>query len=45
MDLKFNDEGCLPQRIYELTLDEVENGFVQENSQRHRKYLNIIKFI
>ena len=37
MDLKFNDEGCLPQRIYELTLDEVENGFVQENSQRRQE--------
>ena len=37
MDLKFNDEGCLPQEIYELTLDEVENGFVQENSQRRQE--------
>lgn len=37
MDLKFNDEGCLPQDIYELTLDEVENGFVQENSQRRQE--------
>ena len=37
MDLKFNDEGCLPLGIYELTLEEVENGFVQGNSQRRQE--------
>lgn len=37
MDLKFNDEGCLPQGIYELTLEEVKNGFVHGNSQRRQE--------
>jgi hypothetical protein len=35
-ELKFNDEGCLPRGIYQLTLGEVENHFVDGKSQRRR---------
>lgn len=35
-ELKFNDEGCLPKGIYQLTLEEVENHFVDGKSQRRQ---------
>lgn len=35
-ELKFNDEGCLPKGIYRLTLEEVENHFVDGKSQRRQ---------
>lgn len=37
MGLKFNDEGCLPHGIWELSLDEFENEFVLEKSQRRKE--------
>ena len=37
MVLKFNEEGCLPQGIYELSLDGFESQFVESKSQRRRE--------
>ena len=37
MVLKFNEEGCLPQGIYELSLDDFESQFVESKSQRRRE--------
>lgn len=37
MRLKFNNEGCLPQGISELTLDEFEEEFIFDKSQRRQE--------
>ena len=37
MRLKFNDEGCLPQGICELTLNEFEEEFIAGKSQRRQE--------
>ena len=37
MKFEYNDEGCLPQGIYELTLSEVEKEFSHEKSQKRQE--------
>ena len=37
MKLKFNNDGCLPQGIWELSLDEFENEFIADKSQRRKE--------
>ena len=37
MKLKYNDEGCLPQGIYELTLNQVEREFSQNKSMKRQE--------
>jgi hypothetical protein len=43
MRLKFNNGGCLPQGICELTLDEFEKEFVFDKSQRRREIFDQYK--
>ena len=37
MKFEYNDEGCLPQGIYELTLSDVENEFSHKKSQKRQE--------
>ncbi len=38
MHFEYNEEGCLPNGIYELSLKEIEEEFVKDKSQR-RQYI------
>lgn len=43
MNLKYNEEGCLFEGIYELSLNQFENEFVKGKSQRRRDIFDCYK--
>ena len=43
MNLKYNEYGCLFEGVYELSLEDVENEFVKDNSQRRRDIFDYYK--
>jgi len=43
LSLKYSEDGCLSQGIYELSLDEFENEFVKGKSQRRRDIFDYYK--
>lgn len=43
MRLKFNNEGYLPHGIWELSLNEFENEFIMEKSQRRKEIFEYYK--
>lgn len=45
MNLKYDDEGCLLQGIYGLSLDEIEHEFVGGNQKEGMISLKIISVI
>ena len=44
MILNFDKNGCLFHGIYELSLDEVEETFVKDKSQRRREIFDYYKY-